>query len=260
MSLQNSTPLTYASYIQAIATLAVIPLSTDANGYLTTASEEFNQLVPQMVNYAEQRMQRDLDLLASQTNSTSYALTAGSDQLAVAVNDFFNVQSIGFVSGAKTTQLTPVAKEFIQAVYNDSSYAAPPEFFAPFGGDVATLGGTSTVFLIGPRPDQSYPVQIVGMGRAPSLAQFAGTPQAATGTTWLATWLPDLLIMASMVFISGYQRNFAASGNDPQAPINYESQYQTLLKGATVEEARRRFIASGWTSLSPTPVATADRK
>ena len=65
--------------------------------------------------------------------------------------------------------------------------------------------------------------------------------------------------MASMIFISGYQRNFGRQSDDPQMAQSYESQYLALLKGATVEEYRRKFQASGWTSNSPSPVATSGR-
>jgi hypothetical protein len=39
----------------------------------------------------------------------------------------------------------------------------------------------------------------------------------------------------------------------------YEGQYQSLLKGATVEEFRKKFASAGWTSMSPSPVATPTR-
>jgi hypothetical protein len=65
--------------------------------------------------------------------------------------------------------------------------------------------------------------------------------------------------MASMIFVSGYQRNFGRQSDDPAMSQSYESQYQALLRGATVEEYRKKFAASGWTSISPSPVATPGR-
>jgi hypothetical protein len=47
--------------------------------------------------------------------------------------------------------------------------------------------------------------------------------------------------------------------DDPAMAQSYEAQYQTLLKGAVVEEARKKFESSGWTSQSPSPVATPSR-
>jgi hypothetical protein len=41
--------------------------------------------------------------------------------------------------------------------------------------------------------------------------------------------------------------------------VTYESQYQALLKGAITEEFRKKFEASGWSSMSPPIVATPTR-
>jgi hypothetical protein len=78
-------------------------------------------------------------------------------------------------------------------------------------------------------------------------------------TTFISLYLPDVFIMASMVYISGYQRNFGRQSDDPAMAQSYESQYQALLRGAAVEEARKKFEASGWTSQAPTAVATPSR-
>jgi hypothetical protein len=78
-------------------------------------------------------------------------------------------------------------------------------------------------------------------------------------TTFVGTYLPDLFIMASMIYISAYQRNFGRANDDPQMAVTYESQYNALLKGAVVEEARKKFQAAGWTAYSPAQVATPTR-
>jgi hypothetical protein len=78
-------------------------------------------------------------------------------------------------------------------------------------------------------------------------------------TNFLSTYLPDLYVQASMIYISQFQRQFGAAANDPQMPGSYEAQYQTLLKSAAVEEARKKFQSVAWTSQSPSPVATPSR-
>jgi hypothetical protein len=66
--------------------------------------------------------------------------------------------------------------------------------------------------------------------------------------------------MASMVYISAYQRNFSsAMANDPQMPVNYEMQYMTLLKGAMSEENRKKFESVAWSSQSASPFSTPTR-
>ena len=251
MSGPATNPLTYNGYVAAVGTMAVIASpATDPN---------LTALMPQMLNYAELRIQRDLDLLPLQTDNATYSLTAGNNILPLSVNDFVTVQNIAVLSGTSRTTLTPVTKEYIQAVYNDTSFTAPPQYFAPYGGDAATGGDTSLNFLIGPAPDQSYQLLITGTTRAPSLFKYANTVLASTATTFISAFLPDLLLMASMVFISAYQRNFSASGDDPSMAINYEKTYQTLLKGAMGEELRKRFRASAWSSEAPSPAATTAR-
>ena len=65
--------------------------------------------------------------------------------------------------------------------------------------------------------------------------------------------------MASMIYISAYQRNFGRQSDDPQMAQSYEAQYNALLKGAAVEEARKKFEAAAWSSQSPAVVATPSR-
>jgi hypothetical protein len=65
--------------------------------------------------------------------------------------------------------------------------------------------------------------------------------------------------MASMIYISGYQRNFGRQSDDPAMAVSYESQYEVLLKAATTEENRKKFLASAYTSQSSSPVATPGR-
>ena len=117
----------------------------------------------------------------------------------------------------------------------------------------------SNTVAVGPYPDESYPIVVRGTQRLPSLWQYNTDPDASTLYTFISAYLPDLLLMASMIYLSGYQRNFGRQSDDPQMAVSYEQQYQALLKGASVEEARKRFAASAWTSQAPPTVATATR-
>ena len=148
--------------------------------------------------------------------------------------------------------LLPVGKEFIQNVYGTGSSTGLPQYFAVYGGDSATTGLTSQNMIIGPIPDLNYSIRLTGTVRS--------APLSATNTqTYISVYLPDMFIMASMIYISAYQRNFGRANDDPQMAVSYESQYQGLLKGAVVEEARKKFQAAGWTAYSPAQVATPTR-
>jgi hypothetical protein len=128
-------------------------------------------------------------------------------------------------------------------VYGSSTYTGQPQYFAPFNDNL---------FLVGPFSDATYFVEIVGTYRPASLS-------ATNPTTFISLYLPDVFIMASMIYISAYQRNFGRQSDDPQMAQSYESQYQALLKGATVEEARKKYEAAGWSSQSPSVVASPTR-
>jgi hypothetical protein len=72
-------------------------------------------------------------------------------------------------------------------------------------------------------------------------------------------YLPDLFIMASMIYISAYQRNFGRANDDPQMAVTYESQYMALLAKADLEENRKKFEAAAWSSQEPSISATPTR-
>lgn len=251
-------PLTYNGYVTQVATMAIVNTTT-VNSVVQGVDDAFNAILPQMLNYAELRIQRDLDLTPSMTSNSSYFLTAGNNLLSISVNDFVTLQTVSVVSGSSTLPLMPVTKEYLQNVYNDSTSFALPTNFAIYGGDLATAGNTSQNIIVGPYPDQNYPVLLTGTIRMPSLYYYANSAQAGSSTTFISTYLPDLLVMASMVYISAYQRNFGRMSDDPSMAQSYEGQYQILKQAALPEEYRKKFEGDAWSSMSTSPAATPTR-
>jgi hypothetical protein len=229
------------SYIQQVAEMAVVD-QTDVN-YLA--------ILPMMITYAENRMYRDLDFMFTSTSITGYAITAGSRQVTIPDGTIVVSEQINLITPAGTqspdagtrTPMLPTTKEFLDAVYGASSYTGPPQYFVPFNDNL---------FLVGPFADQTYYVEIIGTYRPASLS-------STNTTTFISLYLPDVFIMASMVYISAYQRNFGRMSDDPAMAQSYEGQYQALLKGAAVEEARKKFEAAGWSSQAPASVASPTR-
>ena len=258
MSANATTALTYNGYIVALSGLGVYQY-TLTSGVNVPNDAVLAALIPQALNYAELRIQRDLDLLPSLTSSSAYVMTTGSNTVALLPSDFVTVLTVSYLTGTASTPVLPTSKEFIQAVYNDSSFTGPPAYFAMYGGDQSTGGLTSNILLFGPYPDQSYPLLITGTQRLTTLASYATTANASTSTTFISTYYPDMLLQASMVFISQYQRNFAGTGNSPEMPGSFENQYQALLKQALEEENRKKLRGPAWTANSPAPVATPGR-
>lgn len=254
----NTNPLTYNGYVSQIATMAVVNTITVSGVVVASNDPAFDEIIPQMLNYAELRIQRDLDLLPLQTTK-SYFLTAGANILPIPTDDFVTIQTINLVSGIDSTPILPASKEFIQNVCGSSYPTLAPQYFAMLGGDSANGGQTSNNVLLGPYPDSAYTVSVVGTTRAPSLYKSANATDANVKTTFISTYLPDMLIMASMIYISAYQRNFGRMSDDPAMAQSYEGQYQVLLRGAMGEEYRKKFEASAWSSMSASPPATPVR-
>jgi hypothetical protein len=255
-----TTGLTYSQYVTQIATMAVVAETDPA----------FVTILPQMITYAENRMYRDINFMFTSTSlhGASFVLTPGNRNLSFNINlsantdpaegtfvvsDQINLLTDAAGNAATTTNpdacvrtpLLPTTKEFLDAVYGSSLTAnrGQPQYFVPFN---------ETLFFLGPVPDQAYPVEVIGTYRPNSLS-------ATNPTTFISLYLPDVFIMASMIYISAYQRNFGRLNDDPQMAMTYESQYQALLKSALVEEARKTFESSGWSSQSPATVATPSR-
>lgn len=235
------TGLTYATYKTALATLSVVP-ETDAN---------WLAILPDAISYAELRIYRDLDLLSTVNVNTSFLTTANASKVSITQGTFVTLQNVNVITPAGTTTpdlgtrvpLLPVSKEYIQYAWPSATNSGVPSYFAMID---------ERTFSLGPWPNDAYTLEIIGTIRPETLS-------ASNTTTFISQYLPDMFLMASMIFISGYQRNFGRQSDDPQMAQSYESQYQALLKGATVEEYRKKFSASGWTSISPSPVATPGR-
>lgn len=243
------------SYVAQIATMTVV--DPDDSAFLT--------ILPQAITYAENRIYREVDFLFTSTANSSYSVNIGTRSITVPSGSNFAGNNLGggvlvvaeqinLITPAGSTNpetasrapLLPTTKEFLDAVYGSSLVASrgQPKYFCPFD---------DYTFLVGPYADATYRVEIVGTFRPISLSE-------TNTTTFISLYLPDLFLMASMIYISAYQRNFSsAMGNDPQMPVTYETQYQTLLKGAMSEENRKKFEGSAWSSQAVSTSATPTR-
>lgn len=242
------------SYKTQIATMAVVE-ETNA---------EFLTILPQAITYAENRICRDLDFLFTSVSNSNYSVALNSRTITVPSANFYPAEAGTLVVCEQINLLTPAGaidpdsairipllpttKEFLDAVYGVSAATGQPKYFCPFGD-----GESAYTFLVGPYANATYTVEIVGTYRPASMS-------ATNPTTFISLYLPDLFIMASMIYIAAYQRNFSsAQGNDPQMPVTYETQYQTLLKSAISEENRKKFEAAAWSSQSASTTATPTR-
>ena len=228
-----TTGLNYTQYVNEIATLAVVQ-PTDPN---------YVAILPQMITYAENRMYRDIDFLFTSTSILGNQVTTGSRSLPIPQGTIVVSEQINIITpaGQQNPDLgtrnpcLPVTKEWLDAVYGTSATTGMPQYYAPFNDNL---------FYFGPYPDANYYVEIVATYRPASLS-------ATNTTTFISLYLPDVFIMASMIYVTAYQRNWGKMSDDPQMALSYESQYQALLKSAMVEEARKKFQSGAWSAGGP---------
>lgn len=229
--------LTYATYQDALSTLTAIP-TTDTN---------FIAILPDVIDYAEGRIYRELDMvvanMADATSST--AANTRSFTLPTSVGTFLVVTGINIITPAETAPesgtrnpLTPVSREFLDMVWPSTTGATLPQYF---NLNTFSTAVSQQQILFGPWPDAAYRVEVVG--------KIQPAPLSATNTTtYLTNNLSDLFLMASMIFFTGaYMKNFGSMADDPKSAQSYESQYQVLKASADTWQARARFSGASWT-------------
>jgi hypothetical protein len=219
---------TYLTYRSALQTLVV---SQDPD-------PDFDAILPSAIDYAEMRIYRELDLISTVVVDESSLLTNGT-RVATINNAFVTVDNINVLTPAGSTGATgerqtliPVSRALLDSLWPGNSVTGLPVMFSMV--DQWTM-------ILGPCPDAGYFLEVVGTQRP--------TPLSASNTsTFLTARLPDLFMAASMIFMSGYMRNFGAQQNDPAMSSSWEAQYQNLKASADAEELRKHFWASSWSS------------
>jgi hypothetical protein len=259
----SATPLSYNAFIQQIAAMGVYTVTSVAGVNQITSDPSIQSIVPMILNYAELRCQRDLNLLSSETSNT-YTLTAGQNVFSLPPSDFLKVRTLEIcqTNNGQVVNATPLlftSKEFIQNCYSGLASANAPQYCAMYGDNFGDEQDSATNILLGPVPNYSWTLRVTGAARQPSLYSNASAGIADTEYTYLSQWYPDLLVIASMIYISGYQRNWSATADDTPGAQSWEKQYQALRLGAISEEDERRQNGSAWTAYSTPTSATPTR-
>lgn len=237
--------LTYAQWSAQIANLA--------GGTQLQSDSNFQAMLPSAIDDAEQRLYRQLDLINTITRDSTSALTAGlrTFNLPSSIGTFVVTEDINVITPAGQSNpdsgtrnsLVPASKEMLDFLWNSSNGSTVPVYFAPV---------TQGQIVVGPWPDQPYQVEVVGTIRPAALS-------SSNVTTLLSWYFPDCLIAASMVFVTGYMKNYGAAVDDPKQGVTWESHLGALLQSASVEEQRKKFASQGWSPKEPAPLATPPR-
>lgn len=224
----------YTTYVSAIANMMAVSSDTP----------QFQNMLPRMIEYSEQRIYRELDLLNTVNRNDSVSLVTGSRNFTLPTTtngNYITVQGINVVTPANTAAddgtriaLQPTTRDYLDMVWNAAGTTALPIYFAlidQFTG------------IVGPWPNATYRIEVIGTIRPNPLS-------ASNTTTFLTQYLPDLFLAASMIFASGYQRDFGSQADNPAQAVSWENQYEKLFASANNEELRKKFCGPGWTSLS----------
>jgi len=179
--------LNYASYISQTANLIVIS-SNDPN---------YQTMLPGMIDYAEQRIYREMDPLREQVTDATTSVSSGIRTVALSTSfgNYITVDQVNILSSNSSTRypLTFTARPFLDAAFpSGATVTGIPQFY--------TMTSDTQVSL-GPAPDQAYPIEFIGLQRPSPLS-------SANSSTFLTQYCPELFIAASMVFAFGYMRDF----------------------------------------------------
>lgn len=259
------TGFTYDTYVAAVKT-QIPTIVSDPN---------FQTMIPVAIDYGELMIYRDLDFLVMHGDVTLPNTSIGGTRVTVP-NSVIVLEDV--FCGAFLTPMVPVSQQYLRMVYAGAPQGAPVDFavigslnttITPaqylldgfgnpvldgFGNPIVTsVASTETTppgwqVLFGPASDQVYSLTGYGTQREPALS--VAYPQ-----TFISTYLPDLFWAATMIFWSGYNRNFGAQSDQSSQAVAWLQEYQRLLKGADTEEMRKRFASNGWQAQVPTPLA-----
>lgn len=213
-------------------------------------SANFTTIFPAAIQDAEDRIYRECDFLATRTVDSSVNFTAGNRQVTLPTQ-IIVVQGLAAITPSATTpnngtrnQLELVSLDFLDSCWPVATQSSVPQY--------AALKDNTTV-IVAPTPDLSYTLETTGIFRPAALS-------STNTTTYISINFPDLMIAATMVFMSAYQRDFGASADDPKMAMSWEALYQDRKASTFAEEQRRKSYSEGWTPFQVTAPTTVPKR
>jgi len=229
----------YASYVSELASAMIYDASDAA----------FLNVLPSVIEYAEGRCYQELDLLATRYVDANSALTPASRNFTLPTGCIV-VEEINVITPSGTppdsgtrNPLLPVSVPMLNNLWPALSTTGVPSVFA--------MVNNSTI-IVGPPPTGAYVMEVIYTKRPDPLS-------STNTTTPLTEYCPQLFFAASMVFASGWQRDFGQQADDPKIAMSWEQTYQTLTASANLELYRQKIQASAWTAKAPAPQAQPPR-
>lgn len=220
--------MNYLEYATEIANQ--IPVDKTSSG--------FQSLLPPMINYAEQRIYRELQLISTRIANSTANLTANNRlfTLPTSAGTFITVTGANVITPVGQTASgngnrnplvhvsQPVCDYLCQTNASTSATDIPTMFYMR---DQQTI-------VVGPAPGSAFNIEIIGTIRPTPLS-------ASNTTTFLTQYLPDLFMAASMVYAGNNMRDFGVESGNVNIGQQWESQYKELLASANLEELKKKF-------------------
>jgi hypothetical protein len=235
--------MNYDEVLKNLQTLLEIPLNQE--------DENFKRVVPLMFTYADNRIYRELEFLAT-TAVTTGTLTAHdretplpSTVLVLREMSILIPFGIALLGKTKRRDLERISPEALNMFWSEGRYDPStdmvqptphgvPEKYALVGTSTATFPQTLSYRVrLMPTPDKAYVAEYFGVVR-PALLSAVNTE------TFLSVNYADLFCAACMVFASGYQRDFGAQADDPAKAMSWNGMYESLRASALLEAGRMK--------------------
>lgn len=248
--------MNYTDMVQSLTILARQAAST--TGYVPS-SPDFMNILPNAIDYAEDRIYREMTFLATRSQDASLTFSGNSRSLnlsqmstiIIVPEGLSAITPVGSIPALGTRlPFLNASLDVIDTTWPVESLTVDPSTVQMVERRWAMLDAFTIVVC--PTPDAAYYAEITGLFRPVEIS-------ATNPTTYISIWYPDLMIAACMIFISGYMRNFGSQADNPQMAMSWETQYGKLSASATLEEQRRRGAGVGWSQSAPTPLAKPDR-
>lgn len=216
---------------------------TDATSASPSSDTDVNNILPRIIELAEQQIYTDMDFLQTRRTDHTKTCTANSRSATLPTGTMV-VQGVAVVTPSTATDpkngtrntLEKASLDFIDVCYPaEATGATVPKWYALL--DAETI-------VMGPTPDAAYTLDITGTYRPAAIS--------ATNTeTYISKTYPQLLMQACAVAFCGHQRSYGAQASDPQQAVSWANLYQASLASARAEEKRRKGESINTSSTSP---------
>lgn len=248
---------TYSTYVTKLAALIGGLAVTSSSSAAPFDAQEWNDILPGIIDYAEGRIYRDPNFDFLTTYGAQNASCTINNRNIVRPTTMLIVSAMNIISpapsapdalGSKRIPLERATLAFLDATWpsaydNTAATVGVPQYYAPL---------SDTAFRLAPTPNAAFVAEFVGTTRPVALS-------SSNTTTFLTLNFADLFLAASMIFASGMMKNFGSQADNPQQAQSWENQFQILKTGAAVEEARRKSQGAAWTTKPPPPIASPPR-